>query len=95
MLIRKLRFSLAGMMVLVLVAALGLNEYRRRAAIREATIRRATVVLTQYIPNADLPNIEARVSTLSADRQFQRVEFTHRETKQTNIVTIPVKPTAP
>jgi hypothetical protein len=95
MLIRKLRLSLAGMMVLVLVAALGLNEYRRRAAIREAMIRRATVVLTQFVPNADLPNLEARVVALSADRQFQRVEFTHRETKQTNTVTIPVKPTAP
>jgi len=95
MLVRKLRFSLAGMMVLVLVAALGLNEYRRRAAIREATIRRATVVLTQFIPNADLPNLEARLSVQSADKQFQRVEFTHRATKQTNIVTIPVNPTAP
>jgi hypothetical protein len=95
MLIRKLRFSLAGMMVLVLVAALGLNEYRRRAAIREATIRRAAVVLTQLGFDADLPNLETRVSALSADRQYQRVEFTHKETKQTSIVHVPVNPTAP
>jgi hypothetical protein len=95
MLIRKLRLSLAGMMVLVLVAALCLNEYRRRAAIREAMIRRATVVLTQLGFDADLPNLEGSLSVVSADKQFQRVVFTHRETKQTSIVTIPVKPTAP
>jgi hypothetical protein len=94
MLVRKLRFSLAGMMVLVLVAALCLNEYRRRAAIREATIRRAAVVLTQLGFEADLPNLEARM-ILSADRQYQRVEFTHKETKQTSIVHVPVTPTAP
>jgi hypothetical protein len=94
MLVRKLRFSLAGMMVLVLVAALCLNEYRRRAAIREATIRRAAVVLTQLGIEADLPNLEARM-ILSADRKYQRVEFTHKETKQTSIVHVPVNSTAP
>jgi hypothetical protein len=94
MLVRKLRFSLAGMMVLVLVAALCLNEYRRRAAIREATIRRAAVVLTQLGIEADLPNLEARL-VLSADRKYQRVEFTHKETKQTSIVHVPVNPPAP
>jgi hypothetical protein len=80
---RRLRFTLAGMMGLVLLMALGLNEYRRREGIRRSMIGRAAVILEAYVPGAELDDMDARVAMLSADGRYQQVVFTDRKTKAT------------
>lgn len=90
--IRK-RLSLATMMVIVVVVAVALSEYRRLVIVREADlIARATKVFALNANPGDVQRFRARLMAVSADGRWREVLFTSPDQAESLKVIVPIEP---
>src|SRR5262249_35188582 len=79
----RVRVTLATVMVLVAVSAVVFSVYRRSELSKYARIQRAAAFVKQIRPSVNLAAYDAQLSTVSADKRYQRVVFTGRGTGST------------
>ena len=85
----RARFSLAGLMVMIAIVAVGLNECGRRLRQYRATmIRGAIVVSARFRPDQNLRGWDGNLGRSSADGEYQQVVFARSGVKDPVTVTV-------